>query len=435
MSELRDILTTKRDGAALDDSQIRAFIDGYVAGDVPDYVASALLMAIFAHGMEDAELVAWTGAMLRSGDVFSFPELDRPLVDKHSTGGVGDKVSIPLAPAVAACGAAVPMVSGRGLGHTGGTLDKLEAIPGFRTDLSRADFARCLAATGVALGGQTEELVPADRKLYALRDVTGLIESVPLIASSILSKKLAEGISGLVLDVKFGSGAFLTDRRRGAELARTMLRVASEMGLRAVAYQTCMDRPLGRTVGHAIEVRESVECLRGGGPPDLRALVCTLGGEMLALAGIAGGPGRGSDLVRAALDDGRAFDVFLRVVEAQGGDPRAIEDPDRLPSAPDVDLFRAERSGALHYADVRGLGRTVAALGGGRVRLGDQIDHSVGLRVLHRAGDEVAEDEALYELHHRGGRGLEEARRHLAAAVSIGPPSELPPLVLARLEG
>ena len=434
MTDAREIIRVKRDGGELTEGQIRDFLTGYVAGDIADYQASALLMGIFVRGMTDDELAHWTRAMLESGDVFRFDGLDRPPADKHSTGGVGDKVSIPLAPAVAACGVAVPMVSGRGLGHTGGTLDKLESIPGFRTNLDEADFQRCLERTGCALGGQTATLVPADGKLYALRDVTGLIESIPLIASSILSKKLAEGIDALVLDVKYGSGAFLADRRQGAELGRTMVRLAGQMGLRSTAYQTCMERPLGRAIGHSIEIEESIDCLRGAGPPDLRELVCLLGGEMLAMVGRADDPADGHDRISRALDTGAAMEVFRRVVMEQGGDPRCLDDPTHLPAAPDREVFRAPSGGQLAYGDVRELGLACVALGGGRRALDDAIDPGVGLRVLRRAGEEVDAGDELFEILHRGGHGLVEARTHLERALTIGEPAELPPLVLARLE-
>ncbi len=427
--DARSVLQTKRDGGELSEEEIRFFLEGYVAGAIPDYQASALLMAIFVHGMEADELVSWTRAMLESGSVFRFDDVARKKADKHSTGGVGDKVSIPLAPAVAACGLAVPMISGRGLGHTGGTLDKLESIPGFRTQLGEDEFARTLAATGVAFGGQTEELVPADRKLYALRDVTGLIESVPLIASSILSKKLAEGIDALVLDVKFGSGGFLPDPADGAELARTMLDVAGRLGLSAVAFQTAMDRPLGTAAGHTLEIAESIECLKGRGPADLRELVTTLGGAMLE----AVGEKDGAERVERALDGGGALEVFASVVESQGGDARCVENPGVLPSSGAIEHVTAERDGFFVYADVQEVGRAIAALGGGRQKLEDEIDPTVGVAFLRPAGSRVEAGDELFLIHHRDGRGLEQAKEHLARAVEIGPVESLAPLVLARL--
>ena len=428
----RALFATKRDGGVLSRGEIDAFMRGYVAGEIADYQAAALLTAIFVHGMQPAELAHWTRAMLASGATLDLSRVAGPKADKHSTGGVGDKVSLALAPAVSACGVAVPMISGRGLGHTGGTLDKLESIPGFATGLEADEFARVLERCGLAFGGQTENLVPADRKLYALRDVTGLIESVPLIASSILSKKLAEGIDALVLDVKFGSGAFLPELERGAELARAMLALAREMGLAATVFQTAMDRPLGRAMGHSLEVSEAIECLRGAGPGDLRELVCTLGAEMLALSGTAATPELGRGRIAAALDDGSALERFAGVVTAQGGDARVLEDPTRLPRA-SVETWRAEASGHLAYADVRALGLAIAALGGGRRVLSDSIDHAVGLVALRAPGEEVGAGEALFEIHHREGRGLAAARAHLRRAFELGAAGETTPLIASRL--
>ena len=431
--DLREVVVTKRDGGTLSRRQIRAFLSAYVAGEAPDYLASALLATIYLRGMAEDELVEWTEAMLHSGDVLELAGVDRPLVDKHSTGGIGDKVSIPLAPAVAACGAGVPMVSGRGLGHTGGTLDKLEAIPGFRTDLDADRFRRALDEVGFAIGGQTSTLVPADRKLYALRDACGLVESLPLIASSILSKKLAEGIRGLVLDVKFGSGAFLSAPERGAELGATMLRIASRLGLAASAYQTCMDRPLGHAVGNALEIVESIACLRGDGPPDLRALVVLFGGEMLRHAGLAKSADEGERAIERALDSGAALECFERGIELQGGDPRVAHDPKLLPHAPDVDVVRAKSAGALRWKDARAVGRVVHVLGGARTRMEDAIDPAVGVVCLLEEGHEARSGDALFELHHRGGHGLDEARLALRSAYELVAPFERSPLVLRRL--
>ena len=429
--DVRAIIRTKRDGGELSEEQIRAFLAGYVAGKVADYQAAALVTSIFIRGMGDGELERWTRAMLESGRALSFDGLDKAVVDKHSTGGVGDKASIPLAPALAACGLAVPMISGRGLGHTGGTLDKLEAIPGFRTGLSERETRAAVERRGLALVGQTPEIAPADRKLYALRDAAGLVESIPLIASSILSKKLAEGLSALVLDVKFGTGAFLPEPERGAELARTMQRLAAGMGVATTAYQTTMERPLGRAVGHALEIAESIECLRGEGPADLRALVCLLGGELLVLAGAAGDLETGQARLARVLDDGSALQAFAGAVEEQGGDPTCLERPGRLPQAPDRTDWRAACSGRLGFRDVRLVGEAAAELGGGRRRLEDEIDPAVGL-VFHRAaGDEVAAGEPLVTVHHRGGQGVERALERLAEATTLEA-AEPGALVLAR---
>ena len=431
--DVREVLATKRDGGALSKAQIDHFISGYVAGEIEDYHASALLMAIYVHGMQPRELVDWTHAMLHSGSVIDLSDLDRPTCDKHSTGGVGDKTSIPLAPAVAACGVAVPMISGRGLGHTGGTLDKLESIPGFRTDMHERYFRGSLKETGVALAAQTAELVPADRKLYALRDVTGLVSSIPLIASSIMSKKLAEGAASLVLDVKFGSGAFLPEVERGRELAEVMISLAEGMGVQARAVQTAMDRPLGRAIGHTLEILECLECLQGEGPPDLRELVCVLGGEMLVLAGVEDTTDSGEARIARALDDGSAMACFENVVIQQGGRPGRWFDHSGDPQDTIREDWCAREAGHLRFRDLRNVGLALVALGGGRKALDDVIDPGVGFLWHGRVGREVSEGQPVCTIHHRDGRGLEEARALLERAVTFGPAFEPPPLVLARL--
>jgi pyrimidine-nucleoside phosphorylase len=326
------------------------------------------------------------------------------------------------------------MISGRGLGHTGGTLDKLEAIPGMRTDLGLRELALVLERHGLAFGAQTAELVPADRKLYALRDVTGLIESIPLIASSILSKKLAEDLDALVLDVKFGGGAFLPEPERGAELARTMIDLAARFGLPASAWQSSMATPLGTSVGHALEVRESLEVLRGGGPEDTRRLVLTLGGEMLCLGGLAQTPEAGAERIARALADGSAFERFARVVEAQGGDPAALERSDGPDEPVDVERLQAAREGVFTCRDARAIGQALLALGGGRQRLEDAIDPAVGFVWSARFGERVHRGQELAQIHHRAGHGLPAAREALARAIDLLPdPPPLPPLLLARL--
>ncbi|MBK7642769.1 MAG: thymidine phosphorylase [Planctomycetes bacterium] len=426
----QSVIRTKRDGGVLESAQMRWFLGEYVGGRIPDYQAAALVTAIFLRGMQEQELADWTRAMLETGRTLRSEGSARTRVDKHSTGGIGDKVSIPLAPALAACGLAVPMISGRGLGHTGGTLDKLESIPGFRTRLSEAELERALERHGAVFGAQTEELVPADRLLYRLRDAIGMVESIPLIASSILSKKLAEGLSALVLDVKFGSGAFLPDPQRGAELARAMQALGARSGLRTCVFQTAMDRPLGSSAGHALEIAESIECLHGGGPADLRELVVLFGGELLALAGVAEGARR----IACSLEDGSALAVFGAMVEEQGGDPRVLERPERLPQAGARERFAAEREGWLSFRDCRKVGLAVAVLGGGRERIEDAIDPAVGIVWRRRAGERVARGETIAELCHNG-RGLDSARALLAQAIEIGEQRELAPLVLARLPG
>lgn len=436
--DARSVLEAKRDGHELDAEQIRFFLRGYVEGRIPDHIASALLMAIYLNGMTDQELARWTREMLQSGRTLGLHDRDgaprgRPLVDKHSTGGVGDKTTIPLGPAVAACGAALPTISGRGLGHTGGTLDKLESIPGFRTDLTPRELHRVIENVGVVVVAQSAELVPADRRIYALRDVTGLVASIPLMASSILCKKLAEDVDALVLDVKFGSGAFLPDPGRGRELADVMIGLAARFGLRASALQTAMDRPLGRAIGHSLEVVEAIECLRGRGPADLRELVGALGGEMLHMVGIADDPESGRARIETVLDDGSALEVFARQIAAQDGDPNCVEDRSLLPAAPAVEIFAAPRAGMVGYRDVSELGLALRDLGGGRAELEQAIDPAVGLVALCAAGDPIGAGEPLFEIHHRNGRGLEAARARLRKAVRVGDPPDLAPLVLARI--
>ncbi|GMV41970.1 MAG: thymidine phosphorylase [Myxococcales bacterium] len=394
-----DLIQKKRDGRPLATAEIEHLIAAYTRGDVPDYQMAALAMAIFFRGLDASELTAWTRAMLHSGSILDWSALGRPCVDKHSTGGVGDKISLPLAPAVVACGAAVPMVSGRGLGHTGGTLDKLESIPGFRVRLSLEETRRVMGDVGAVLIGQTDEIAPADRKLYSLRDATATVESIPLIASSIMSKKLAEGVQGLVLDVKTGSGAFMRTRERAKELARTLVDIGNGVGTRTVARITRMDRPLGRLIGNALEVVESVETLRGEGPDDVTTLVEVLGGEMLVLAGVTQDPEDGRARIARSLRDGTALEVFRRLVEAQGGDPRAIDDTSHLPAAAERVVVRAERAGFVQAIDTAELGRAGMVLGAGRARSEDSIDPAVGMRVLATVGDTVSAGDALVELH------------------------------------
>lgn len=416
------MLRAKRDGRALEPGQVEEFFAGYLAGDVPETLVSALLMAIYLRGMEAEELVGWTRGMLLGSPVLSWPDDGRPVLDKHSTGGIGDKVSLPLAPALAACGARVPMVSGRGLGHTGGTLDKLEAVPGLRTALSLEELQRQVAEVGCGIAAQTADLVPVDGRLYALRDATDLVESIPLIASSILSKKICEGLDALVLDVKFGTGAFLPDPVKGEELARTMLDLARGFGLRAVARMTSMEAPLGAAVGHTLEVAESIECLRGGGPADLRELVLALGGDLLFAGGLCKGAEEGAGRIAEALDDGRAARAFGAMLAAQGGDPGVVDEPQRLPAAPKKVDFLAPGAGVLGFSDCRQVGYAVAALGGGRVAPGDAIDPGVGVVWKRCAGDEVKAGEVLAEVHHAGS-GLDQALALLSDSIRLhGPP-------------
>jgi pyrimidine-nucleoside phosphorylase len=427
---VRALVRWKQEGGSLSREEIFDFVRGASDESIADDPVCEVLAAIHAHGASDRELADLTQAMLESGRRLSFEETSQPKADKHSTGGIGDKVSIPLAPAVAACGVCVPMISGRGLGHTGGTLDKLESIPGFRTDLSEAEIHRAIDGTGVAFAAQTREFVPADKRFYALRDERGLVDSIPLVASSILSKKLAEGISSLVLDVKYGSGAFFPEPERGAELAVRMVELAATHGVRATAFQTAMDRPLGRAVGHALEIRESIDCLAGTGPPDLRELVVLFGGEMLFLAGAALSTGEGSTRIAEAIDSGRALGVFELVIREQGGDPAILRDPSKLPRAPSVEPLLAPQDGVLSFSDCRQVGMAVAALGGGRARSGDRVDSAVGIVWRAVAGERVEAGRAIAEIHHRSGAGLGRARAHLDAALCFDAPPTPTPLVL-----
>lgn len=409
----------------LSDDELRAFIAGITDGTIPDYQAAAMLMAIFFRGLDHGELAAWADAMTRSGDVLDLSAIARAKVDKHSTGGVGDKISIPLAPAVAACGVAVPMVSGRGLGHTGGTLDKLESIPGFRVDLSVPRFTELVDALGVCLIGQTERIAPADKRLYALRDVTATVESLPLIASSIMSKKLAEGIDGLVIDCKVGRGAFMKTIERARELCDLMRAIGVRAGKRITCVLTDMDAPIGRTIGNALEIRESIEVLRGGGPSDTRELTHVLGGEMLVLGGAARDFAEGRARIERVLGDGSALEVFRKLVEAQGGDPRVCDSPGSvLPRAPHRDEL-ALRPGRIVGIDSEALGIAALILGAGRRIKEDAIDPGAGLVIDAYLG-EVIEPGAPPQvvLHHSlspGDARLADARAMIERAFEIAP--------------
>jgi len=427
------LIEHKRDGHALTPEQWSSLIREYTLGRVPDYQMSALLMAIVFRGLEPAELAALTDAMIASGDRLRFEGHPVPVADKHSTGGVGDKVSLVLAPMVASCGVAVPMMSGRGLGHTGGTLDKLESIPGFRTDLSLREARDQIDRLGCAMLGQTPEIAPADKRLYALRDVTGTVESVPLLAASIMSKKLAEGLNGLVLDVKTGSGAFLTDSALALELARTMIGLGESRGCPTVALLTAMDRPLGRACGNALEVEEAIEALRGRGPADLMEVTYALAAEMLALVGAA------PDLIEArrrleeAVTSGRALETFARVIEAQGGNPAVVDDPAVLPQARAVEVFRAERGGRVERVEPRRIGRAIVELGGGRATLEDSIDPTVGFVVTVKPGDVVRAGEPIASVFARDQSGVALGMAALREAVTIGEHGRLTPLISHRI--
>ncbi|TMB34034.1 MAG: thymidine phosphorylase [Deltaproteobacteria bacterium] len=426
-----DLIRKKRDGGTLDPEELRFIVRGATTGEIADEQLSAFLMAVFFRGLDPrAELPHWLQAMLHSGQVVDLSGIPGRKVDKHSTGGVGDKISLPLAPLAAVCGVRVPMVSGRGLGHTGGTLDKLESIPGFRVDLPLARFVELVDRLGVCLIGQTAQIAPADRKLYALRDATATVESVPLIASSILSKKLAEGIDGLVLDVKVGQGAFMKTLPDARELAQTMVDLCRAVGRDCVALLTRMDFPLGNAVGNAVEVRESIEILRGAGPADVRELTLLLGVEMLELAGASGGRAR----LERALADGSALRRFAELVDAQGGDPRVVDEPARLPQPRYRRDVRAERSGMLSALDAGLVGLAAVELGAGRARKEDAVDPAAGLLLRKRPGDTVRAGETLAELHAASEELLDAGAARFRQAVAIAdaaPPDR--PLLLERI--
>jgi len=423
----RSLISRKRDGGRITPDEWQELSDEYLRGDVPDYQMAAFLMAVFLRGLDGGETEALTRTMLESGERLSPPHSGLPRVDKRSTGGVGDKVSLVLAPLVAACGVAVPMMSGRGLGHTGGTLDKLESIPGFRTDLTLAQARAQMAELGCVLIGQTAEIAPLDRRLYALRDATATVESIPLIAASIMSKKLAEDLTGLVLDIKQGSGAFLPGTERGLELARTMIELGASHGCPVVALLTAMDRPLGHACGNALEVEEAVHALRGEGPADLMAVTYALGVEMLLLTRVETDPAAARTRLEAAIGSGSAASLFQRVIEAQGGNPGIVDDPAVLPQAPASAVLRAERPGTVLRVEPRAVGLGVIALGGGRTRMDDRVDPAVGFVITAKPGMSVQEGEAIATIYGRDADGLERGRRALLEAITIGDAGDAPP--------
>jgi thymidine phosphorylase len=423
-----DLIRRKRDGGLLEDAQIAWLVDAYTHGAVPDYQMSAFLMAVFFNGLDRSELGALTTAMIASGERLDLSNVRRPTVDKHSTGGVGDKVSLVLAPLVASVGGAVPQLSGRGLGHTGGTLDKLEAIPGFCSELSPDEVVKVLEEVGCVICAAGAGLAPADRRLYALRDVTGTVESIPLIASSIMSKKVAEGTSSLVLDVKVGSGAFMPDAGAARRLAETMVSIGEEHGVRTTALLTRMDEPLGRAVGNALEVEESVAALSGRGPEDLTALTVALASEMARLAELPiAARGDLADELRAALDDGRALERFRSMVHAQGGDPDAP-----LPVAAHRAVVEAPRAGLLGRLDARAVGVAAWRLGAGRARKEDPVSATAGVVCLRKQGEAVERGEPVLELRADDERLLAPATALLEGAVVVS--SEPPPAVPIVME-
>ncbi len=417
-----DVIRTKRDGGELTDEQIDWAVDAYTHGAIAEEQMSALAMAIFLNGMTRREIASWTDAMIRSGERMDWSGLDRPTTDKHSTGGVGDKITLPLAPTVAACGAAVPQLSGRGLGHSGGTLDKLESIPGWRASLSNEEMLGVLTSAGAVVCAAGSGLAPADRKLYSLRDVTSTVESIPLIASSIMSKKIAEGTGALVLDVKAGNGAFMKNVDDARELARTMVDIGTDNGVRTVALLTAMDTPLGLAVGHAVEVEESLEVLRGGGPSDVVELTIALAREMLEAAGVSGKD------PADALRDGSAMDVWRRMISAQGGDPDAT-----LPVAKESHAVAAPASGLLTRLDAYGVGVAAWRLGAGRARKEDPVSPTAGITLHAKPGDTVREGDPLLTLHTDDPTRIEHALRALEGAYAVGGERNSLPLIIDRI--
>jgi len=426
-----DIIRAKRDGEVLSREAIESFVRGVTDGSWEDYQASALLMAIVLKGMNAVETGWLTDAMTRSGDRVSLDHISGIKVGKHSTGGVGDKVSIVLAPLVASCGVVVPKMSGRGLGHTGGTLDKLESIPGFRVALSLEEFKRMLAEVGCCLISQTETIAPADKKLYALRDVTATVESLPLIAASVMSKKLAEGSTALVLDVKCGRGAFMQRPPEARALARALVSIGSADGVRTEAFITRMDTPLGRAVGNSVEIAECIDTLGGKGPADLTALIVRLASRMVLLGGQAAGEEDAEAKVRASLASGAARDKLRQLIKWQGGDPGVVDDPSRLPSASLVHQVAATKSGFVTALDALLVGRAAVALGAGRDKKGDQVDLSAGLLLHKKPGEAVTAGEPVMELRYNDASRLNAAVTLATQAVVIGDqPAAEPPLVL-----
>lgn len=426
-----ELIEMKRDGENLPAEAIEWLIARYTDGSVPDYQMSAMAMAIMWRGLDGDELATWTRAMLESGEVLDFTDIPLPKVDKHSTGGVGDKISIPLAPLVASCGVAVPMMSGRGLGHTGGTLDKLESIPGFNTGLNPERFRSILAEHGLVLAGQSETLAPADQKLYALRDATGSVPSIPLIASSIMSKKLAEGLDGLLLDVKTGIGALMKGIERSRELAHTMVGIGGSYGVNTIAFITSMDQPLGKEVGNANEIRESIDVLRGEGPDDVTELTMEFARAMLVLGGVEGGKER----LEHAIQSGAALEKLVEVTVAHGGDASVIEDPTLLAQAPHEAVLVAPYDGYVTKCDALVIGSASVRLGAGRAYKDDVIDPGVGITVESKLGDRVSAGDPLAVVRYSDSSRWEAQRKRLASAWEVSSaPVEKPKLVIERID-
>lgn len=426
------IIEKKRDGKALEPGEISDFINGYTRGDIPDYQMSALAMAIYFRGMTFDETAALTDAMMRSGRIVDTSSIKLSKADKHSTGGIGDKVSIILAPLVACCDVAVPMISGRGLGITGGTLDKLESIPGYRTGLSEGEFLAVLAKCGCSMIGQTPQIAPADKKLYALRDVTGTVPSIPLISASIMSKKLSEGTDALVLDVKWGKGAFMKSIADARKLAKTMVEIGRRMGKGMCALITDMNQPLGRTAGNSLEIIECVEALKGHGPDDLMKETLALCARMLILARRARNEAEAMKLLKAQLDSGAAFRKFRAMVELHGGSSAALDDPTLLPAASIREPFPAPRSGFIAAADAELMGKACLALGAGRRKVEDSIDHAVGVTGIVKIGEKVEKCQPLLTIHANDQTRLTDAREILTGAFKISAKPMSPPKLIVE---
>jgi pyrimidine-nucleoside phosphorylase len=431
-----ELIRHKREGGAFSEDEIGELVAGYTSGKIPDYQMSALLMAILWRGMSRAETVALTLAMAASGEQLRIRERISPVADKHSTGGVGDKVTLAVAPLVAACGLPVAKMSGRGLGHTGGTVDKLESISGFRTELTQDEFAALLERHGLVIAGQSSALAPADGKMYALRDVTGTVESIPLIAASIMSKKLAIGPSHLLLDVKVGAGAFMKTQADARLLAETMARIGEDAGVRTVALLSAMEQPLGRAVGNALEITETLAILRGKGPEDVTELCIHEVATLLAMAGLAKTEHEGERRARKAISDGAGLAKLREVVAAQGGDPAQIDDPSRLPQARWVGMLEAPRSGYITGIHAEKVGIASVRLGAGRARKGDPIDPAVGFVLQAKVGDHVEADQPLIEIHARTAKAAKAVRSALLSAYTWSDtPVPAPPLLLGSVSG
>ncbi len=431
-----EIIAKKRDGLPLTPEEIAFFVQGYARGDIPDYQAAAWLMAVYLRGMTEEEIIALTMAMVHSGEVIDLSALGAPVVDKHSTGGVGDKTTLVVAPLVAAVGLPVAKMSGRGLGFSGGTLDKLESIPGMRVSLSLEEFLETVRRTGIVVASQTAHLVPADGKLYALRDVTATVESIPLIASSVMSKKIAGGASAIVLDVKVGRGAFMADLASARELARLMMRIGQGVGRRVVAVLSDMNQPLGLAVGNALEVAEAIETLRGGGPHDLREHCLAVASEMAVLGGAANDVPEARQALEQALASGAALERFRAWIAGQGGDPRVADDPTLLPQAPYRLVVPAPREGYLAALDAQEIGLTAVMLGAGRARKEDAIDPRVGIALMHKMGEDIPRGEPLAVIHAADEASAQmAAQRVLAACQWAEAPVQAPPLIYDILRG